>query len=138
MTLFEYMIGNTDMSMFEQHNVRLVQTQSGRRFTVPYDFDYSGMVDAPYAIPGTRLGLVTVRDRLYRGPCRTVEELQPLFEKVRAVKADVLALYTTLPDLSPKYRRDSLSYLEEFYKTLDRPSDVKKAFVDGCDGRPYM
>jgi len=138
MTVFEYMIGNTDMSMYEQHNVRLVQTQGGLRFTVPYDFDYAGLVDAPYAIPGSRLGLVTVRDRLYRGPCRPIEELEPIFEKVRAIKADVLALYSSLPDLSVKYRRDSQNYLEEFYKTLDRPNDVKKAFIEGCDGRPYM
>src|SRR4029079_5713904 len=39
--LFEYMIGNTDFSIVEQHNVRLVQTPTGRRFAVPYDFDYS-------------------------------------------------------------------------------------------------
>jgi len=138
MTLFEYMIGNTDMSMWEQHNVRLIQTQPGVRYTVPYDFDYAGVVDAPYAIPGKDLGLVTVRDRAYRGPCRTVAELQPQFDKFRAIKSDVMAIYTTLPDFSEKYRRSALSYLEEFYKTLDKPSDVKKAFIDGCDDRPYM
>ena len=138
MTIFEYMIGNTDMSMHEQHNVRLIQTQPGVRYTVPYDFDYAGIVDAPYAIPGKDLGLVTVRDRTYRGPCRTVEELKPQFEKFRGIKADVMAIYATLPGLTDKYRRSAQSYLEEFYKTLDRPADVKKAFIDGCDGRPYM
>jgi hypothetical protein len=138
MTVFEYMIGNTDMSMYEQHNVRLVQTQNGIRYTIPYDFDYAGLIDAPYAIPGTRLGLVTVRDRLYRGPCRTVDELQPLFEKLRGLKPDVMSIFTSLPGMSDKYRRDAQQYLEDFYKTLDRPGDVKKAFIEGCDGRPYM
>ena len=45
MSLFEYMIGNTDMSMFRQHNIRLVQTPASVRYPVPYDFDYSGLVN---------------------------------------------------------------------------------------------
>ena len=77
MMLFEYMIGNTDFSIVEQHNVRLVQTPAGRRFVVPYDFDYSGLADADYARPSKALSIVSVRDRLFRGPCRTADEWQP-------------------------------------------------------------
>ena len=77
MMLFQYMIGNTDFSILVQHNIRLVQTQEGRRYAVPYDFDYSGLVDAGYAVPGKNLPITSVRDRLYRGPCRTPAEWQP-------------------------------------------------------------
>ena len=52
MTIFEYMIGNTDMSMYLLHNVVLVQTPKRVTYPVPYDFDYSGLVDARYAVPG--------------------------------------------------------------------------------------
>jgi len=68
MTLVEYLIGNTDLSVSQQHNVRLVQTPGGPVYTVPYDFDYSGLVDAVYAIPAKGLGITSVRERLYRGP----------------------------------------------------------------------
>jgi hypothetical protein len=138
MSLFEYMIGNTDMSMFLQHNVRLVQTQAGQRYTVPYDFDYAGLVDAPYAIPGSHFGLGSVRDRLYLGPCRTAPELEPFFARMRAVKAEAMALYDTLPGLSDKYRTEAKEYLERFYRTIDRPGDIKRAFIDNCNNRPYM
>ena len=74
MMLFEYMIGNTDMSIWALHNVRLIQKPDRTLIAVPYDFDLSGFVHAPYAIPDRRLGLRSVVDRKYRGPCRTTEE----------------------------------------------------------------
>ena len=138
MSIFEYMIGNTDMSLFLQHNVRLVQTVAGLRYPVPYDFDYAGLVDAGYAVPGKHLPITTVRDRLYRGPCRTAAEFAPLFDKMRAIRADVEAIYKTMPGFSASYRNNALNYLNEFYRTIERPYDIKRAFIDGCDGRQYM
>ncbi len=137
MSIFEYLIGNTDMSLFLQHNIRIVQTVNGLRYPVPYDFDYAGLVDTGYGVPGKDLGITSVRDRLYRGPCRTAGEFAPFFDRMRAIRADVQAIYDTLP-FSKGYRSDARKYLDEFYRTLDRPFDVKRAFIDGCNGRPYM
>ena len=36
---------------------------------MPYDFDYSGLVDAPYAVPPDSIHLANVRVRRYRGFC---------------------------------------------------------------------
>jgi hypothetical protein len=139
MTLFEYMIGNTDMSMAKQHNVTVVQSRPGIYYTVPYDFDYSGLVDTSYAVADTKqLGIQSVRDRLYRGPCKTAVELEPHFVKLRAAKPDIMALYTALPDMSASYRKDAQKYLEDFYRTIDRPGSAKMAFIDNCDNRPGM
>lgn len=131
MTLFEYMIGNTDFSIMTQHNVRVVQTQAGRRFAVPYDFDYSGLADAAYARPSPALPITSVRDRLFRGPCRTAAEWQPSVDQLRAAKAKVLELLDA-PGLSPSYRKDAKSYVEQFYRVLDQPSALKKAIIDPC------
>jgi len=118
--------------------VQVVQTPAGKRFTVPYDFDYSGLVDAQYAVPGTGLGLVTVRDRLYRGPCHTPEEFETAFQPFRDKKSAIMSLYDTLPDMSPAYRKDAKAYLEQFYATINNKALVKKVFIDDCHGRPYM
>lgn len=138
MTLFEYMIGNTDMSIARQHNVRIIQTQTSN-YTVPYDFDYSGLVDTAYAVPDTKqFGIQSVRDRLYRGPCKSAAELEPFFARFRSVKPDIMALFEALPDMAPAYRKDAQRYLEEFYRTLERPGSVKTAFIDNCDNRRGM
>lgn len=138
MTLFEYMIGNTDMSMYLLHNVVLVEAPTKTIYPVPYDFDYSGLVDARYAIPAKQFSITSVRDRLYRGPCRTAAELQPFFEKFNEVKPQVMELYDTIPGLDAGFRRDAQRYLEGFYSTINRPADAKKAFIDECNNRAGM
>jgi hypothetical protein len=39
--LLQYLIGNTNLSIMVQHNIRLVQTQDTVRYTVPFDWDYA-------------------------------------------------------------------------------------------------
>ena len=136
--LFEYMIGNTDMSVFKLHNIKLVRASSGAVYPVPYDFDYSGLVNARYAVPAAALNLSTVRERVYRGPCRPLEQLAPSLEKMRGLRDAVLGVYDHVPGLDAGYRRDAKGYLDQFFRTLDKPGDVKKAFLDSCVKRPTM
>ena len=139
MALFEYMIGNSDLSIRALHNVRLVLTPRGR-FPVPYDFDFSGLVDTPYAAPHPLLQrtISSVRERVYLGPCRTPAELEELFDRFRAVRSDLLAVYDSVPTLKPKYVTDARKYLDQFFQTIDRPERVKKAFIDQCGTRPFF
>ena len=75
-SLFQYMISNTDWSSMYQHNIRLVQRGANDPFVpITFDFDMSGLVDASYSVVSeTTEGEIgdqqTVRDRLYRGWCR--------------------------------------------------------------------
>jgi hypothetical protein len=112
-------------------------TERRTTYPVPYDFDYSGLVDAPYAHPDPKLGIATVQDRIYRGPCGSEAEFDRALEKFRAKKADVMALYDSLPDLSTGYRKQARSYLESFYAATER-GRLKKTLVDGCVRAPYM
>jgi hypothetical protein len=132
MTLFEYMIGNTDFSILAAHNVVLVQTQDVRRYTVPYDFDYSGLAESGYAAVGRGLPITHVRDRLYRGPCRTAAEWQPYLDKMKAAKPELLGVLDAVIGLSQSYRRSAKGYLEDFYRTIESPYNTKKALIDPC------
>jgi hypothetical protein len=138
MTLFEYMIGNTDMSITGLHNVRLVQIPAGTRFPIPYDFDYSGVVNAQYAVADPRLGIKSVRERVYRGPCRTVEEFEEFFARFRAVRPAIVDVYNSVPNLNARYIRQAQEYLDEFYRIIDRPESVRRAFIDKCGGQAGM
>jgi hypothetical protein len=130
--LFQYLVGNTDLSIMVQHNIRLVQTQDTIRHTVPFDWDYAGVVDAGYAVPAKSLGIADVRDRLYRGPCRTLQEWQPIFDRFRAVKARMMEQFDLVAGLSASYRREAKSYLESGFRVLDSPSLVKRELIDTC------
>jgi len=133
LSLFEYMIGNTDMSLYKLHNIILVRAATGVAYPVPYDFDYSGVVNARYAVPAKGLGLPTVRDRLYRGPCLAPDALAPMLAQFKGVRDDIMSLYDSIPALEDGYRKDAKNYLDGFFKIIDKPGDVKRAFVDGCD-----
>ena len=131
--LFEYMIGNTDVSLLKLHNIILVRSATGAVFPVPYDFDYSGVVNARYAVPAQALNLATVRERLYRGPCLTQEDLAPFLTRLAGMKDNIMSLYDTVPELDNGYRKDARNYLDDFFKIIAKPGDVKRAFIDGCN-----
>ena len=138
MMLFEYMIGNTDFSIWALHNVRLVQDRARRLYPVPYDFDLSGFVHAPYASPDPRIGIRSVLDRLYRGPCRTVEEFEEVASALRAKRDDMLALIDSMADLDRDARVEAKEFLDSFFRSIEKPGAVKKQFVDGCKPAPTM
>jgi len=139
MMAFEYMIGNTDYSIFALHNVKLVRMPDRKTYTVPYDFDMSGLVNASYAIPDKAFGIKSVKERVYRGPCRTLDEVEPVLAQFRTQKANLLALFDSFPDLTREQKRDAKDYLEEFFRELDRPGEVKSIFVSGrCSTKSTM
>jgi hypothetical protein len=132
MTLLQYMIGNTDFSIMALHNVKLVQIKNLTLYPVSYDFDYSGLVNTGYGAVDKRLNLSSVRERLYRGPCRTMQEIAPFIEKVTAKKDEALALIEQIPDMKRERRADARDYLSEFFSIAASPSRSKRAFVDSC------
>jgi hypothetical protein len=132
------MIGNTDFSIWALHNVRLVQDPARRLYSVPYDFDLSGLVHAPYATPDPRIGIRSVLDRLYRGPCRTTDEFEAAAEVFRSRRGDMLTLLESMKDLEADARSEAKNYLESFFRSIEKPGAIKKQFVDGCKPAPTM
>jgi hypothetical protein len=132
MFLLEYMLGNTDYSIYALHNVVIVQDKKRTLFPVAYDFDMSGMVHPPYAIPDPRLHLRAVTDRLYRGPCRTVDEMNTARRAVPVQEGrHDLRRSISMKELNGSHKGEMKDYIESFFKTIDKPESIKKTFVDG-------
>ena len=138
MMVFAYMIGSTDFSIYALHNVILVQTPDRVLHPVPYDFDMTGLVSPPYAIPDRRLPIASVKERLYRGPCRTPEQIQPILAHFNAERDRVLSLPESIADLTSPSRQEVRGYLEGFYSSIGDPAKVKRPFVEGCSKAPGM
>ena len=134
MSLFQYMIGNVDYSILTLHNVIMLDDAKGVRLTVPYDFDYSGLVNTHYAIPAKGLNLPSVRDRLYRGPCKTEAEVNQALQPFRDKQAELLALVASMEPLGldEGQRKSTEKYLNEFFELINKPDRVKKMFVTDC------
>ena len=130
-SLFEYMVANTDWSISGLHNVALMRDSIGI-YPVAYDFDWSGAVNTRYSFPDARLGIRTTTERLYRGPCRTIAEWQPIFDRFIAARPRIEAIYESLPALDLRRKRTVLDYFADFYKIIGDPKAARRALIDGC------
>jgi len=135
--LYEFMIGNTDWSIYALHNVRILQAEGGARFVpLAYDFDFSGLVNAHYATPDPRLGIRDVRSRLYRGGCTWNEHIPAAAAELLALKPAILAVYDSSPGFNKNQVNDAKYYLNEFFKIVSDPRELKYSIIDRCKKDP--
>jgi hypothetical protein len=142
--MFQYLIGNTDYSLFRSepdddccHNSDLLTATDGAPFTpLPYDFDFAGLVNAPYAKPNPRFDLMNVRVRLYRGLCRNNDLLPGTIQQFLDKKDEILSIVEELEHLSARSRRYVTRYLSAFYDYCSKPASIKRRFIDHCVESP--
>lgn len=117
--LFNYMIGNFDWSIPGQHNVKVLKSLTNLNIVtgiaVPYDFDWSGLVNAAYAIPAEEVGVATVRERLFMGICRSKEVFQKDLKIFEEKKEEFYRIINEFPYLKEKDKRYMIDYLDEFF-----------------------
>lgn len=131
--LFQYAIGNTDWSVAYAHNVVLIENEGAARVTpVPYDFDFSGLVDASYATVSPQLKIRTVREHLFRGICRPDTDWDAVFAHFTARRDAVLALSREVVDLQAAERAGVDRYLAAVFDTFAAPPERERRIVGAC------
>ena len=138
MSLFEYLIGNTDWSISGLHNIELFARNDGTDpFPIARDFDFAGLVNARYATVDPRLRIRVVRDRLYRGYCASNDDYSKAFAVFDGKKDAIYALYhDKIGSLLPADMvTESLKYFDDFYKTIDNPKNAKSDIIEACPKR---
>ena len=132
---FQYMIGNTDFSTAEQHNVKLIFTED-KMIPVPFDFDMSGLVNCSYAtvseLGREQWGMHSVKDRRYRGFARE----RKIFQVVRQEFLEKQqALLACLDECAPlfdnlKEFETARDYVLEFFNTLRNDKMFREHILD--------
>lgn len=133
-SVFQYFIGNTDWSTFGLHNMELVRQANGDHLPIPYDFDFAGAIEAPYATVDPKLRIQRVRQRLFRGFCHPQEEFEKAFALFNEKKDAIYSLYRDpVGSKLPQRTVDAtLKYFDEFYETINDPRRAKKQIFDAC------
>jgi hypothetical protein len=141
MTLFQYMVGNTDWSAVTGrpderccHNVAVFgQEGVDLNTVVPFDFDQTGMVNPPYAgPPDASLGIRRITDRRYRGLCEHNDELAGAITVFKKRRPELEALFSRTDLPYPKDRERALKYVREFYDTINDPRKLEKSILKTC------
>lgn len=134
--IFNYMIGNTDWSVPIMHNVKLFAAAPPAPATeiqiVPYDFDYSGLVNADYAVPFESLPVKTVRERLYMAVCRSEETFTEAIREFIEKKDDFYKVIYDFPYLTPRTKKDMITFLDGFYSGIDKRNSLVKKLMSDC------
>lgn len=136
MGVFQYMIGNTDFSVSALHNVELFFKVDGTILPIAYDFDFSGAVNARYAVPDAKLNIPNVRQRLFRGYCTDADSYARVFTLFREKKPEIYALYSDEIGklMDRRTVKETLRYFDEFYKTIDDPRSARRSIIESCRG----
>ncbi|HSM03413.1 MAG TPA: hypothetical protein VK858_02280 [Longimicrobiales bacterium] len=145
--VYQYMIGNTDWSAFSAdpgsdeccHNTKPLGNPRGPVFALPYDFDITGLVNAPYARNLYRanlqaLGLRSMRDRKFRGVCTSEPHWPGIFQVLRDKRGEIEALFRDQVGLSAETRDEALEYVGSFYAELEDEEELLDDFREVCLG----
>jgi hypothetical protein len=130
---FAFMIGNTDWSNTTQHNVKMLIKGDGKFIPVAYDFDYSGFVNAPYAIPYDYLPIKKVTERFYRGICRNEVLTQLVKSDFLQSESQILATLEKYSSLLPSSEFESArNYLMDFFSILKNETEFQTQLAGAC------
>jgi hypothetical protein len=143
--ILEYMIANLDWEFLASapgqkccHNIRLVAAPGATPATahavtpVPYDYDFSGFVDAPYAGPAPGIPIEKVTERYFRGFCAQSGEIPAVAAEYRARRADMKALIDNQPQLNAHFRDKADRFMDGFFASLDDPARIQSQLIRHC------
>jgi hypothetical protein len=134
MDMFQYMIGNTDYSSYDLHNIILISDSALRfpPFPVPYDFDWSGMISATYAVPHPVIGTEKVTERVYRGFKKEPFIVYHTIDLFKARKEEIYQVFENFELLNKDEKKKVINYLDEFYKIIDNDKVIQREFFDNA------
>ena len=140
--LFQHMIANHDWSMRAGpegdeccHNAKMIAPARGvaaGAIPIPYDFDFSGLVNAPYAVPPDQLKITSVRQRKYRGYCLHNNAALAAATTMRNAKPQMLAILASTPGMEERTASRAAAFLEGFFKDIASHEAVQKEVLRDC------
>lgn len=133
--LFQYMIGNGDYSVTGRHNLKILAllTPDIRGFVpVPYDFDFTGLVNTHYAVPGETLDISSVRERYFLGPCRNASVHQRAIDNFRQYKDEIQEYILNFEYLDEEEKMDMISFVQGFFYQIESERFIERHIERTC------
>lgn len=133
MSMFQFMIGNTDWYINTKHNMDVFEIKEDNSLiSVPFDFDFAGVINTGYSIPSKELPITRVTQRYFKGTCRAEGSLDPTIAFFNAKKDEIYLLYSSFEHLPKSAIKKSIRFYDKFYKIINDPSQIEKSFFTVC------
>ncbi|MCB0603205.1 MAG: hypothetical protein KDC28_18330 [Saprospiraceae bacterium] len=135
-TVFQYVIGNTDWAIGNQHNMSIIRTENQLPYPVPYDFDYSGLVNASYAVPHESLPIKKVTERYNRSYCLSEGQVRDAREILLAKENTMYDEIDACPGLGERDKKQMRLYLEDGFDLIRDERRSNQIFTKDCMAWP--
>lgn len=141
--VFQFMIGNVDYSTLKSpegenccHNTKLLAPAGAKKGYVPvaYDFDSSGIINAPYATVPNNVPIRRLTTRYFLGWCKEERRYREAVARINERKPQAIALFEEFPLLSDIYRKRAVKYLEDSYDDLNNEDYFERKILGQCRG----
>lgn len=137
LSVFEYLIGNKDWYITSRKNIVIMQSKDASRelYAVPYDFDFSGFVNAEYTKIKGISEEVLVERRVYQGLCYTEDELEGIFQFYTELRPVFESIIKNQKFISDYGRKQIIRYISNFYTLIKNYNLVRQEFLSECQTR---
>lgn len=132
---FSYMIGQSDYSVTGRHNLKILTSKEYGPtgfITVPYDFDYCGLVNAEYAEPGENLGIESVRERYYLGACRSEEVHMETIKWLASYREKMIDLINSFEYMEESDKKDMIAYIDSYFEQSEYNGFIDRYIQSTC------
>jgi len=136
LAMFNYMIGNTDYSITGAHNVKIIRVnQHGLEsyIPVPYDFDFTGIVNTVYAKPADQVPVSEVTQRYYTGLCRSEEEQRSVIAEFQGYSPEIHDLLQSFRYMDLDEKLEMLKFIEHFFDATSREQQLIREISISCN-----
>lgn len=132
-SFFQYLIINTDWSLPIMHNIDLISLDYFKPpVPIPFDFDWSGLINIPYKVP-TAGGMQTrIAERVYKGPCLNRKDAKKIKRFFMEKREALFNIYIDCPYLDYDTKIETLNNLQLFYQILEDKYIFDEIFLDQC------
>lgn len=132
---FQYMIGNTDWSLSDNRNLyQFRPAAGGKLIPIPYDFDFSGLVNAPYASPTKESGLSNVRERALLSDNLTEKEVKKGIKVLTEHEDDFMFILNRCRLSTPQVHA-AQQYIADFFTAVKEFNEIPKRINEVNPGK---
>lgn len=133
LSVFEFLLANSDWAVPLIHNLKVFGDKDAMEelITVPYDFDYSGWVNAHYSVARIDIGLKKITDRAFFGPCRSRDEYREVLDYYLGLEQIIIDTIKEFEYLKGRERNDLIRFVNSFYKLYNK-DEIIDIFIESC------
>lgn len=113
--IFQYLIGNDDWSETSMHNIKMLLISNSLLYPIPFDFDFSGLVAAPYSDFDSTTFYQNTAVHSFSSDIFITEFL---VDQYAETQDSCLLLFKKNVWLSAKTKERSLAFLQRGYKDI--------------------